>query len=288
MTERLTIALPNVEIQSYREALQKTRANTIEYATVCEFMHPFIEKLAVKHPEWNFVACYGRLSKDAEDRFHVTVSDFDVFQKREFLGKLERTHSRGKYMYEIGNHRVSSTLTRASTAKTSDINKAVKLVDKHFGMLDTTELFSSKVTAGLASLSEQKSNKSRTLRIMWSRHTEHIENYLLSNWDTFVDSIPDRQQRDDVVVFPDVRAQFLLLDALSEPTTPTIKVVVQDSRYLMRDDNGVVSIWDADKLPEHIRHKLGILKLVQNHQAVSDIGYRHSEDTFILLKESHE
>jgi hypothetical protein len=38
-----------------------------------------------------------------------------------------------------------------------------------------------------------------------------------------------------------------------------------------------------DDLTEPMKHKLGILKLVEDGQAVEGVGFRHSDDTFILF-----
>ena len=42
----------------------------------------------------------------------------------------------------------------------------------------------------------------------------------------------------------------------------------------------------GDELPNIVRHKLGILKLVKDGQAVSDVGFRAAENIFLILKDN--
>jgi hypothetical protein len=41
----------------------------------------------------------------------------------------------------------------------------------------------------------------------------------------------------------------------------------------------------ADELPNNVRHKLGVLKLVKDGQAVSAIGFRANETSFMVFKD---
>jgi hypothetical protein len=60
------------------------------------------------------------------------------------------------------------------------------------------------------------------------------------------------------------------------------KIIQRGSVYYSPNREGVTELTNDD-LTEPMKHKLGILKLVQDGQAVEGVGFRHSDDTFILF-----
>ena len=295
------LALPNVEVDTYVQARWKEFAtgNTRKTFTLGEFgisehIQPLIEKLALKRPEWRFIAWYGSFHSrdDADLIVDFEVRDFQVLDKREVLGVVEL----GSYSYKtklhnfnIGNHRTSQALSRASSYKTSNMDKAVKLVLKHFGAKDDRELYDQAYMVGVEKLSMQNREKTNMVRRLWANSDDKAFAYILARWDEFLMSITDVREREALRRLPEIQEEALLLNTLyktgTSPGGGAYTICQQGDYYLMTNNGGVLEKKSGDELPNNVRHKLGVLKLVKDGQAVSDIGFRANETTFMVFKD---
>lgn len=292
----LPLALPNVEIDTYvqqrfKEFLVNSNKKTFALGEfgVNEHIQPLIEKLALKRPEWRFVASYGNYHSrdDADLIVDFEVKDFQVFDKREVLGVIEL----GSYSYKtkmhnfmIGNHRTSAALERANSYKTSNIDKAVKLVLKHFGAKDDQELYQEACRTAREHIIQQFKSKEGTVRRIWHDQNDATFAFMLARWDEFLATIIDTKKRDVLSKVPEIHDEVSLLESISK-TGATYTVRQQGDYYLMTNNGGVLEKKSADELPNIVRHKLGILKLVKDGQAVSDIGFRANETTFMVFRD---
>ena len=115
-------------------------------SVIYPFLVPFLEKLALKYPQWVFqednvnykwgdTGTHGKMVKS-----EITATSFKVLDKREELGQVyvDRYHNKGD-RFCVDNFRVAKLRERGSGMKTIHENKALKHVDKYFGKKDTSE-----------------------------------------------------------------------------------------------------------------------------------------------------
>jgi len=298
--KRLKLELPNVDIDAYVQERWKdfTKNNkkpfTLGDSGINEHMQPLIEKLALKRPEWKFAASYGSFCSYDESELEVgfEIRDFKVFDKRELLGGIELGSYSWKtklHNFHIGNHRTSQALSRASSFKTSNMDKAVKLVLKHFGAKDDRELYDQAYMVGVEKLSGQAREKGGVVRRLWAGSDDKAFAYILARWDDFLMSITDVREREVLRRLPEIQEEALLLTTLyktgTSPGGDAYTICQQGDYYLMTNNGGVLEKKSGDELPNNVRHKLGVLKLVKDGQAVSDIGFRANETTFMIFKD---
>jgi hypothetical protein len=278
------INLPNVEM------VIPPRTDGVEcVAGTYPFMHPFIETLAVKHPEWKFVGTdYRTTMLEGTSTIATVYRRFAVHAGKELLGHLWQDYSYGrrKDMYVIKNHRTEEALIRANAIKTSDVGKAVKLVEKMFYALTTKELMEQKLKEVYKAAEDLTSNKMRQAGYAEREVRGHIMGYVRAHLDAVMLNIPDsagRARLQEYFTFSD-EAKILhnVIDVLQ--SYKGHKIIQRGSVYYaaVRDGDGVKELTNDD-LTEPMKHKLGILKLVEDGQAVENVGFRHSNDTFILF-----
>lgn len=299
--KRLKLALPNIDIDTYVQERWKdfSSHNTKKPFTLGDFginehIHPLIEKLALKRPEWKFTASYGSFHSYDDNELAVgfEIRDFKVFDKRELLGGIELGSYSWKtklHSFHIGNHRTSAALERASSYKTSNIDKAVKLVLKHFGARNDMELYQEAYRVGVEKLSSQAREKNNMVRRLWSNSDDAAFAFIIGHWEEFLMSIADVRERESLRRLPEIQEEALLLDTLyktgTSPGGGAYTICQQGDYYLMTNNVGVLEKKSGDELPNNVRHKLGVLKLVKDGQAVSDIGFRANETTFMVFKD---
>lgn len=294
---RMKLALPNVDIDTHVQEKLKgmnTRAKTpyvLGETGISSYIHPLIEKLALKYPQWRFVGSYSACSEPPSDNnvptLDISVRDFSVYDKRERLGQIElggyswrtKTHS-----FMIGNHRTSAALERANAYKTSNVDKAVKLVGKHFGAKNDMELYVDAYKMANEGLNHQFKMKTGAMRRILSETDEQAFQFMLTRWDQFIATIVDTRQREVLVEVPEMHSEVLLLGAMQQKSA-TFPVLQEGSYYIMTNEAGGLEKKTNDELPNNVRHKLGILKLVKNGQAVSDVGFKASDNVFLIVKD---
>jgi hypothetical protein len=210
-----------------------------------------------------------------------------VFDKREQLGHIELgswSYKNKLYSFMIGNHRTSAALERANAYKTSNIDKAVKLVGKHFGAKNDMELYADAYKTANEGLNHQFKMKTGAMRRILSETDEQTFQFMLTRWDQFIATIVDTRQREVLVEVPEMHSEVLLLGAMQQKGA-TFTVHQEGSYYIMTNEAGGLEKKTNDELPNNVRHKLGILKLVKNGQAVSDVGFKASDNVFLIVKD---
>jgi hypothetical protein len=276
----IPINLPNVSGEKALQEYAKDRsANVSEYTfSGAQYdIHPMVEKLALKHPEWRFEAFRVHLSDPNNCLF---ATGFEVSFNREKLGRfwVQRNYgASGGSTFCITNQRIRENLQRGDSLKTAKLDTAIKKVEKNFSPLNETEFFEQRSMIGLDGIGDIRSAIGRDIRYAWE-NALHIHKFIRSKWDEFLSTL-DVQIKSEMEVIPEKEA--LLAKMVRLTTAPAYIIVIKDSKYLVKKDD-VLSIWDADALPEIVRRKLGILKLVKDGTFIEGSGYRQDEFMFLI------
>ena len=271
----IELNLPNI---SYEEAEKSAQRKIVG---VQAFMHPFIEALAVKHPEWKFVCNgVGRLSAEAAE-----ANQFKVFEKREELGILTKEYYSRQNAYGIRNERVSATLERGWSKKTTKLDKAIKLVEKTFYTKNNQELYEQGVSVANDTLDRFCDKKRSEINSRWRGLMEEVQGFVLNNFGLFVDKLTEEHKKlafnlpTLVEEHDEVSNMYLAFRK-----GLTYNIVIQGSDYLVGESQQDLTIISSDKLPEGIKRKLGMLKLVNAGDAVHGAGIRVNDNTFVVVK----
>lgn len=261
-------------------------------ATMDTYLAPLVEKLALAHPEWQFKShhCrkfYGNNATGAE--FTMVIERVKVVDKYEELGLLGTDYtSKGKRFY-VSNHRTEKMRERGSGMKTIHLDKACKHVDKYFGRMNHGEKI------------EQASQETRdaTYRVMqeswypmrsaWQEVEEVAKNFVVDNLDTFksymqTNSNAKATQIQAVDKLPSLFAECVGMQALhnSVDKNQHILVLLDGMNYIVKHNNQV-EVKTSEELPDYVRRGVGMLKLVEEKHAITNIGVRVNEITFALI-----
>ena len=67
----------------------------------------------------------------------------------------------------------------------------------------------------------------------------------------------------------------------------SVVVAFDGTHYIVKSKEGIKTLSD-ETLPYEVRRKVGLLKLVQDGQMISDVGCRVDGATFVLLPEDEK
>jgi hypothetical protein len=280
-----TLELSNVEISDKLKENAAAHGRTITF--VDRLIDPVIQRLATLNPLWRFVATDVTYSSDNQLR----VTAFSVVEHGEELGTIERHYHGREYVIHVCNERIGKDRVRRGGYKTADADKAILKAKKMFYKLKPTERLEQAMKAAEGVISQQKRRKDnerynheRTVRdaamhfIMgtgFPLFLAHVESWHDIDKNRITKSINEKERIDsEMLTIEKVKQHF---------ENRVAAVVVKDGgKYLVKvgDD---VQLYDDNSLPETMRGKLGMLKLVEAEYFIEDVGCRVNDEVFVVL-----
>lgn len=282
-----TLELSNVVVD---EKLQQSLTKEgLKLVGVYGQIEPVISRLATLNPLWTFVAVNSTHSTGS-DRLAI---GFTVKLDGEDLGQIGVGYmgQRGRVI-AISNDRIGKGRQRSDSYRTTDADKAVLMAKKMFGKMNPAERINKAkeaaervVTRASWNKERERNNHQSVLRnemLKWAENKgyqlfmEFIEKEAVLATKKQVLNAEEKLQTLDTEMKTIERVQ----GDFSENKTA---LVVKDSgKYLVRvGDN--VELYDDNTLPLDMRMKMGMLKLVQDEEYLTDVGCRVTSEIFVLL-----
>jgi hypothetical protein len=252
-------------------------------STIDPFLKDLVEQLALKYPQWTFVEA-GSTAMAVNKEY--LAHRFDVKDKREVLGTIDKDYCSNGYRFRIDNHRIEGMRERGSGMKTIHLNKALKHVDKFFGKKNVTE----KITEARRNvdnvLSQVDNEKGWRLRGTWGSMESQARDFVVNNYQAFIDSVVDKNiVAKQLEVLPTQVAEYNATQHLINmlKNNNAFIVFIDGVNYSVQKGKDPLEIKQSDELPDFIRRAVGLLKLVEDNQVISGVGLRVSESTFLVL-----
>ena len=282
-----TLELSNVVVdEKMQRSLDK---EGLKLVGVYGQIEPVVNRLATLNPLWTFVAVNSTHST-GNDRLAV---GFTVKLDGEDLGQIGTSYmgNRGRVI-SISNDRIGKGRQRSDSYRTTDADKAVLMAKKMFGKMNPAERINKAKEAAERVVSRATWNKERER----NNHRGNIQGSMLKWAETkgyamFLEYVEKEALPSDKLKINNSLEKLQVLDTemktiervqgdFSENKTA---LVVKDSgKYLVKvGDN--VELYDDNTLPLDMRMKMGMLKLVQDEEYLTDVGCRVTSEIFVLL-----
>ena len=263
---------------------------TIPVMDIHPFMKPLINQLALEHPQWVFRRETHAYTTSDEGRVPVATS-FDILEKREVLGTIRwETRYRqfkNESVFVIENPRIGKARRRAEV-KTCDIKRAKAVVSKFVSPKSLVERFTEQQEGAALALEHVVSNKARAYAYSYEPILDMQAVYMKDNWESFRASLtPEQlvlmQRMDDAT--NERNASQSVKDAYKSGNA--LAVHIHGDNYLTGNtvNNGRMNLLLSEELPPHIKRAIGILKLVEPSQVVSQVGFKANDNTFIVFSD---
>jgi hypothetical protein len=281
----------NVVLESDTDRFVNTHGIAKNKVLAHPMLEPVIEKLAVLYPLWRFE---GSGHQSLNNQGVVWLTKFDVSCDGETLGMIERRYEGRDYQICVTNDRIRAKMERTNYYKTKDPIKAIAKVKKMFGPKDTQEL---------AGVSREDAAKIAQ-NAVWDKKREGdaaedvvqraAKKYVMgAGFDTFMAYVKDHLPAQEYALLVEKRE-------VSKQALEDTKTIEKVQEVLQQKENGAVvtrrgntyvvehkdkvEICDDNTLPEWIRSRIGMLKLIEPAQFVSDLGMRAGVNTFVIIE----
>jgi hypothetical protein len=238
-------------------------------------MEPLVMALAKRKPNWMFVNGGG--------------SDWVVYERNEHVGSLGIVRHLSGTPYEIYSRTIRRGGRGTGGQRTADLKKAIKIVLSNFKALthiEKAKLRSMDIDVGINQLRTQKRAKYRDVR---EEVYKFLDGYVLANWDVISQEVLRLGAKlDKVAAFVSVSGESEEMGKIMVRQTSGkgySVVILEGVYYVANGSTADFREYQQDAVPDFIKRGVGMLKLIDDGTAVSNIGYRHKEDSFYVMGE---
>jgi hypothetical protein len=275
--------LPNVHAPETKELVSAYKVTSV-LATV-------IWELALKNPMWTFKATNFSWAEPTHTQYRtMVVNKFVVSHNWETLGSIEKGYKSGPII-EIESHRIT---TRQNNYRTDNSEKAIAKVRKTFKPRSVLEVAAEAVDTADTVVRQEHHGKDRVVRKYQEEIKQKAIDYVTKG-PGYALFLEYAKQQGDKSVANSLEMMQIATDELS--TIEGIKtamgakksalIVVDEGKYLVKiNDN--VQLYDDTTLPAEFRGKLGLLKLVNEKQFITDVGCRVNKEIYVLKLDEQE
>jgi hypothetical protein len=256
-------------------------------------MNDGLESLLIKvhldKPQWRF-----ELDCDYTGRLY----SFSVYQDSELLGEVDHTYVGRKvgFGYAVKNERIREAMSRGRAYQTGDIDKAYVKIKKTFGKQSLTERFNKAWDETNKVINQNYHYKTRSINDFDRTIMKYAMNYAMNagfeqfmeymntkapitDRNTLAKSVHDKEQ---------VVSELATIDQVrSKLGTLKTAVIIRDGSSYIYKHGEVLTMYDDATLPEEIRGKLGLLKLVEAEHYVENTGCRVNDEVFVIVMEDN-
>lgn len=251
-------------------------------------LYEVIAPLLHTKPTWKFEAYDGQTTYN--NSLYI-LTRFKVKEDGETLGDISVAYHGRHYKIIINNERIDAKRERGRGYKTEDASKALLAVRKHFYRLAHSERISKAYEAAQQALYHESNSRGYDTRQQQSALHHHSQEFISRNMSLYLTQYPAMAQHFDA--FTAAQEYEKVVDNVKgEFDNGTALLVVLDSgQYHVSIGIGTdrrSEVYTNDTLPQHMREKVGLLKLVQDGQTVSNVGFRLDANVFVVLPDKGE
>jgi hypothetical protein len=237
-------------------------------AKITPYLENVIIETARKHPDWTFV------SNAPEEAYRITVYD----KNNSVLGniKAERKYVRGEAhkVFLIENWRISESRQRGSGIQTSKPKEALKAIEKYFYPHTNKEKIKELSRAAEHIIHSVASDARMQLEASIRTLHQPMLNFTRTNWDKFMDSLPETIQAEALQLIKNQETKHATTKLYDATVNKKCLTVFLTNGIYTVQDGEVTQEYESESLPEHIKTKVGMLKLVEEKQVVPEVGVR--------------
>ena len=282
-----TLSLSNVVVG---EDLQKSLDKEgLKLTGVYSMLDPVVSRLASLNPLWTFV-----INNSGQSMGNKRVAcGFTIKLDGEELGTIGLSYMghRGRVI-AISNDRIGKGRQRSDSYRTVDADKAILMAKKMFSKMNPNERIQKAKDAAERIVSRASWNKERDR----TQHQGYIKNEMLAWVETKgnalfleylkAEAIPSLRHKVTTAMekVELLDTEMKTIEKVQEDfsNNETALVVKDLGKYLVKIGDKV-DLYDDNTLPLDMRMKMGMLKLVEDEQYLTDVGCKVSSEIFVLL-----
>lgn len=228
-------------------------------------------------PNWRFVGTSASFSSGM-----VVFNEFKVYEDGEYLGMFGVGYHGRDYKIIVNNERINAKRERGRGYKTEEPSKALLAIRKYFYRLGQTERIAKMLDEARSVLNRESNSKAYDTRRALGNLFSDADEFAKTNLQQYLTQFPHRA--DYYTKFEEAQEIEMVIDSVKDAFDKgkSIVVVLDGAHFIVMHGTDTKT-YNNDTLPYDLREKVGLLKLVEDHQMISNVGCRVTADAFVLL-----
>lgn len=254
-------------------------------ASIGQFWEPVILWLADKFPKWKFVGSYLR-GAGAVGTEEFVPWRWDVSVDGEELGRLTRDYYGHKPCYAIENERIARKRERGWADKTVKVDNARKIVMKNFRPKDLKELIHETVGRVHTTVTYESNQAEHNYNSSYRQLTRHLSDHLMDNLSKYI-GIAESYGYTNKQTLMEHHEDYKIKGSIESCKQRKMgaAVLIHGNTYAVRQDDGHFYTCESATLPDLLKRRIGMLKLLENEQTLINVGLRYTETEFYVSLE---
>lgn len=246
------------------------------------FLFLTLNNLTLSKPNWRFkIVDYTSFNQT------LLATGFDIYEDDEKLGKV-RIEYKGRYeKIKVQNKRIDDKRDRGTGYYTDDPAKAELSIRKHFFKKAKDERMDDAITAARQTIHRQNQNKHWVRNEAKTNVLTEAHAFVQAHMEQYLAEFPAMTPRYET--YKRAEAQWDVTRNVRDAfdNRATTLVVLDGTQYLTQVGDEITA-YNDETLPYDLRKKIGLLKLVEDTQMISDVGCRVADTIFVLMPEADE
>ena len=273
----------------------KTECNLIDRPNVINVVKPgnrlvqtnyhlflALNNLTLSKPNWRFKA-YDSSSNSTNQ----VLTAFEISEDDERLGSISIEYKGRGDRIKVRNDRIDAKRERGSGYFTEDPSKAELAIRKHFFVMAKDERLDKAVDTAKKLVRDENRDKMWTKNRARNDMLSEVTDFARKNLAAYLNAYPQLKPKHEeyLIAKAEARTTKSVEEALDKAKA---MVVVCDGTQYLTKTGDEIKVYKDEDLSFDLRRKIGLLKLVQDRQMISDVGCRVDNTTFVLLPEVKE
>lgn len=254
----------------------KNRDQNIEAKEVEPFLVSFIDALAVKYPQWEFIPNRIRIT---DEGYNVTTfCVYDESNPRKPLGFVGMANnyrlSHKNTVFTVQSDRLTKDRERGRQLETTKLDVAMKAVRRYFRPPTINEVMDIVIEhAHSVAYNEARVSQGQE-RQYQNMLGGAMEEYLIKMWDSFYAQLDATKQgvADLLMQYKAETAQLIQME--KDINNKNMLTVVLDKDKYVVQSKDTRTVYTVDDVPLFIRERVGMLKLVDVNTMLIGVGVR--------------
>lgn len=256
-----------------------------------------LNNLVATRPQWKFditdVSTYyiADVAENVAREVNIYYSDGNSVD--EHLGSVSVMVHGSELKLFVSNQRIAAGRSRGRNYKTTDPAKAELQVRKHFYPSSKDELLIKALDEAESFVSSEASNK----ELYAGNAKSHMffggcgADFVFRHIDMYLSEYPQKKGDYEKYVAKQDAANVTQSVHKAFKSKNAFVVLVRGRSYVVKDlasESSRGETYTDDTMPFHLRKCIGLLKLVEDGQMISDIGCRVDEGVMVVMKDKGE
>lgn len=235
-------------------------------------------ELYIKNPTWRFQIERSYYLMEGTPEFRT----INVSCEGESIGNLRGEYFRGGYGVEVNSERIPNGRIR-----TSDPKRALTAIKKNFVKRNMRERLQKAADLAIHTLDSQQNRLAHPLSSAKHDLMKSMFKFVMANYRAEYEAMCKVHEPPTLTVLEGYDKKYADMATISEvrskyTNNSAALVVIDQGKYIVKTGDNV-QLFDDNDLPVQIRGRLGLLKLVENEQMVTNTGCRVSEEVFVVV-----